>query len=74
MVMSGVTSVMTSKVCIGKLTNIRPKSFTKKDEKSKYSFLEDLPINQQNKSHIAPSQSFSYIDFYPKLFRLGNSG
>ena len=39
MVMSGVTSVIISKVFIGKLTNIRTKSFTKKDEESKYFFL-----------------------------------
>jgi len=73
MVMSGVTSVVTSKVFIGKLADIRTKSSTKKDEESKYPSLEDFPINQQNKSQIAPSLSFSYINFYPKLFRLENS-
>jgi hypothetical protein len=66
--MSGVTSVMTSKFFIGKLTNTRTKSSTKKDEESKYSFLEDPQITQQKKSQIAPSLSFNYINFYPKLF------
>jgi len=61
-------------IFIGKLTNIKTKSSTKENEESKHSFLVDLAINQRNKSQIAPSLSFSYIIFYPKLFRLGNSG
>jgi hypothetical protein len=72
MVMSGVTSVVSSEYFRRKLTNIRTNSSKKVSEESKYPFLEDLETRQ--KSQIAPLPKISCINFYPKLFRLGNSG